>query len=111
MRRLLFGIIALMFLSHIPQVSDQFKEEQQGIDAAYQKAIGLYNTVSKTYDKTRKDVEAIQQRLERTKEDVDKSLAYTEKAGNKMSEAFRLLEVFTNRDRDATETPSRDDKG
>ncbi|MCL6473162.1 MAG: hypothetical protein K6T91_10220 [Firmicutes bacterium] len=107
MRRLLFGLVALMFLSHIPQVSDQFKEEQQGIDAAYQKVIGLYSAVSKTYDNTRKDVNAIQQRLAQTKEDVDKSLAYTEKAGNKMSEALRLLEVFINRDRDTTETPSR----
>ncbi len=110
MRKLLFGLIALTILSQIPQVSNQFKEEQQGLDAAYGKIARVYDTVSYAYDKTQSDVRVIKTRLDKTKQDIDKSAAYTEKANNEISGFFRTLTSLLNSNRDATETPTRDDK-
>ncbi len=105
MRKLLIGLVALTIISQIPQASNQFKEEQQGLAAAYGKAVRIYNTASQTYDKTQSDVQVIKTRLDKTKEDIDKNMAYAEKENNKISGFLRTLTSLLGSNRNTTDTP------
>lgn len=85
MRKLFYGLILIAILSQLPQVSAQFKEEKQGIDAAYGKVTKAYNFATTAYANTRKDVEVIQGGLDKTKQDIDKGTAYVRKASTEAS--------------------------
>ena len=85
MRKLFYGLILVVMLSQFPQVSAQFQEEKQGIDAAYGKVTKAIDFATTAYTTTRKDVGVIQGRLDRTKQDIDKGVTYAQKAGTEAS--------------------------
>ncbi|MBS3910203.1 MAG: hypothetical protein KGZ93_11395 [Actinobacteria bacterium] len=88
------AIIIIAVLSLFPQVSAEFKEEQQGVQAAYEKAVKAYDRVMSAYSKTKKDIEVIQTKVTETKEDIDKSAAFAKKAqaeASKYSEGLKAL--------------------
>jgi len=91
MRRLLIKpvIFMIIVLSLFPQVSAEFKEEKQGIEAAYGKIVKFYKGTATACDKASEDINVIQGRLVKTKEDIDKSMTYAGGASAKMSEYFK----------------------
>lgn len=105
MRKLLIGLVALTIISQIPQASNQFKEGQHDLAAAYEKAVMIYNTASQTYDKTQSDIRVIKTRLDKTKEDIDKNVAYAKKENSKISGFFRTLTSLLDSNRNTTDTP------
>ncbi|MDI6817416.1 MAG: hypothetical protein QME41_09590 [Actinomycetota bacterium] len=88
------AIVFIAALSLFPQVSAEFKEEQQGVQAAYEKAVKAYDGVTSVYSETKDDIEVIQTRVTETKEDIDKSVAFAKKAqaeASKYSEGIKTL--------------------
>lgn len=88
MRRLLLGLALLVMLSQTPQVSEHFKEEEQGFNAAYEKATKAYGAASNIYDKTREEVGVIQGSLDKTKEDLNHGDGYTGQASDETSKFY-----------------------
>ncbi len=85
MRKLFYGLILIVMLSQFPQVSAQFQEEKQGMDAAYGKITKAVDFATTAYATTRKDVEVIQGRVDKTKQDIDKGVTYAQKASAEAS--------------------------
>ncbi|MDP2211913.1 MAG: hypothetical protein Q8J63_09290 [Candidatus Aquicultor sp.] len=88
------AIVFIVALSLFPQVSAEFQEEQQGVQAAYEKAVKAYDRVTSVYGETKEDIEVIQTRVTETKEDIDKSVAFAKQAqaeASKYSEEFKTL--------------------
>jgi len=91
MRRLLFGLILLVILSQIPQVSEHFKEEKQGFDAACEKATKAYGTASNIYNKTKEEAVIVQGSLNRTKEELNQEDDYTKQTGPEASKFYIII--------------------
>ncbi|HEY3374544.1 MAG TPA: hypothetical protein VGK02_05735 [Candidatus Aquicultor sp.] len=51
MRKLVVGLLLLIALSQLPVFAESFKEEREGVQAAYGKAAGAYKTASDIYGK------------------------------------------------------------
>lgn len=83
------AIFMMVVLSLFPQVSAEFEEEQQGVQAAYEKAVKVYNGSVKVYGEAKRDIEVIQSRVTETKEDIDKGVAL---ANEKSAEASKYME-------------------
>lgn len=74
MRRLVSGLLLVLVLGQIPQVSASFQEEEQGIEAVYGKVVKAYEETVAVYNETRQEAEVIQGRLAKTKEDLDRNM-------------------------------------
>jgi ribosomal protein S20 len=77
-----------MMLSQFPQVSKEFKEEQEGMQAAYLKAQKTVAAAETAYDTTKDNVVKVQKSLDRVKGDIDKGVAYTNKASSEVSKYY-----------------------
>lgn len=86
MRKLLFVLILVAILSQTPQISAQFKEEKEGMDAAFNKAVKAYDAVANTYDSARSDIEAIQGKLIEIKEGADQGINYGKRINDEVGE-------------------------
>jgi peptidoglycan hydrolase CwlO-like protein len=89
MRRLFTWVFLVVMLSQFPQISDQFREEQEGVQAACRKAEKTIKAAETAYDKTQKDVAKVQESLTKMKKDVDKT-------SSKVSKYCEGLESLTN---------------
>ncbi|MDI6716704.1 MAG: hypothetical protein QME63_07155 [Actinomycetota bacterium] len=105
MRRLLFGLVILIILGQIPQVSAQFKEEREGVNAAVKKVNAAYNTAINAYNKVQQDAKEIQTKLIKFKADVDAGLAYKDRVLDQASEYYGKAEELAGEVKDAVGAP------
>jgi len=110
MRRLLTGIVLLVMLSQVPQVSEYFKEEKQGVDAAYEKATKVYSAASNIYDKTKEEIDSVQGSLDKTNEDLSQGDDYAEQAGIEASKFYNTFKSLVSDIKGAINTSASEDK-
>lgn len=89
MRRLFTWLFLVVMLSQFPQVSDQFQEEQEGVQAAYQKAERTVKAAETAYSKTKSDVAKVQESLTKMKNDIDKT-------SSEVSKCWDSITAFAN---------------
>jgi peptidoglycan hydrolase CwlO-like protein len=90
------AIVFIAALSLFPQVSAEFKEEQQGVQAAYEKAVKVYDSVTSVYSETKQEIEVIQTRVTETKEDIDEGVAFAKKTQAEMSKYSEELKALAD---------------
>jgi chromosome segregation ATPase len=90
------AIVFIAALSLFPQVSAEFKEEQQGVQAAYEKAVKAYDGATSVYSETKQEIEVIQTRVTETKEDIDKGVAFAKKTQAEVSKYSEELKALAD---------------
>lgn len=81
MKKLILGLFIVAIISN-PQLSAEFKEEREGLEAAFGKVVGVSNSVVSTALKI--------------KEEFDKGMAYKEEIGSEASKYYGEFKSIAN---------------
>lgn len=81
MKKLILGLFIVAVISN-PQLSAEFKEEKEGLEAAYAKVVGVSNSAVST--------------ALTIKEEFDKGMAYKEEIGSEASKYYGEFKSIAN---------------
>lgn len=88
MRRLIYGLLLVMVLSQFPQVSESFKEEEEGVNAACKKVETTYKTAVGVYNKAQSDYQKVQSSVHQLKADIDRGVKYAQDVKTNASKSY-----------------------